>query len=236
MSSRNGYNKQWYEDRKRKGLCIMCENGIAAKNVFSCPSCREKLRLKRLRSIENSKGNGICTGCANVAVVGKVLCQTCLDKDKLRTKIRLQNKKDNGICVRCPNNAIPGFIHCQKCREKARSLAAKRKQIILDHYGQKCNCKCGCNVTKRNHLTVDHVNNDGHIHRKEVGFSIYRWIIKNNFPKDLQILCWNCNCAKQQYGGCEDEDMTAIRPNRLKKKRGMETPMPEVTPTHPNFI
>ena len=235
MYNKKVYHKQWYEGRKKDGLCITCENGIPVKGRVSCPDCLEKSRLKRLNVRETNKAKGICTDCANVAIQGKVLCQDCLNRDKLKTKNRLQVRKDNGICVRCPNNATPGFINCEKCRVKAKSLSRKRKQIILDHYGQKCNCECGCNVTRFNHLTIDHVNNNGHIHRTEVGFSIYRWVIKNNFPKDLQILCWNCNCAKQQYGGCSDEDMTATRPNRLKNKR-METPMPEITPTHPNFI
>ena len=33
--------------------------------------------------------------------------------------------------------------------------------------------------------------------KKEIGASsIARWIIKNNFPKEFEVLCYNCNCAK----------------------------------------
>ena len=31
--------------------------------------------------------------------------------------------------------------------------------------------------------------------------SLYKWI-KENVPRDLQILCHNCNAAKQIYGIC----------------------------------
>ena len=93
----------------------------------------------------------------------------------------------------------------------AEATAARKalKEKVLVHYGYKCNCGCGCQVANSNHLTIDHINNDGHIHRKQLGTKIrggqafYRWIVKNNFPKDLQILCWNCNCAKEFYGGCK---------------------------------
>lgn len=30
----------------------------------------------------------------------------------------------------------------------------------------------------------------------------YRWIKKNGFPDSVQVLCWNCNCAKGIYGYC----------------------------------
>ena len=232
MADRKEYTKQWYENRKINGLCIVCENGVAVKDRTLCPICLEKNRTKRSREIKEKKENGICVNCASVAVDKKIMCQSCLDKEKIKTKKRLQIRKDNGICVRCSNNAISGYIHCQKCRDKAKLLSRKRKQIVLDHYGQKCNCKCGCSVTRINHLTIDHINNNGHLHRAQVGFSIYRWIIKNNFPDDLQVLCWNCNCAKQQYGGCSDDDMTATRTLKMKKNGST---YPELTLTNPNF-
>lgn len=40
--------------------------------------------------------------------------------------------------------------------------------------------------------------------RKKLGGNsgrFYEWIIRNNFPKDLQILCWNCNMGKNVNKG-----------------------------------
>lgn len=74
------------------------------------------------------------------------------------------------------------------------------RNTILNHYGNKCTC---CNETRREFLTIDHINNDGNIQRKKIGNSrFYTWIIQQNFPKDLQILCCNCNFAKGFYGCC----------------------------------
>lgn len=37
------------------------------------------------------------------------------------------------------------------------------------------------------------------------------YIIKNNFPKDLRLLCYNCNLSREFYGG---EERTC--PHKLK--------------------
>jgi len=33
-------------------------------------------------------------------------------------------------------------------------------------------------------------------HKKEIGKRIYLWLLKNNFPKGFQILCFGCNIEK----------------------------------------
>ncbi len=79
----------------------------------------------------------------------------------------------------------------------------KREKIILKYTNGKLQCNC-CNVTGIEFLCIDHINNDGNKQRKEFKSisSFYSWIIKNNYPDTLQILCWNCNSAKQIYGIC----------------------------------
>jgi hypothetical protein len=76
----------------------------------------------------------------------------------------------------------------------------RRRMSVLKFYGGKCMC---CGETEPKFLTLDHVNNDGAKHRKEIGqSSIYRWVEINGFPKTIQILCFNCNMAKGLYGKC----------------------------------
>jgi predicted restriction endonuclease len=89
-------------------------------------------------------------------------------------------------------------IDCE--RVKARQLRIRLE--VLDHYDNKCAC---CGETIAQFLTVDHINNDGNIHRKNMsgsGSKIYFWLKKNNYPDGFQILCYNCNCAKGHYGIC----------------------------------
>ena len=89
----------------------------------------------------------------------------------------------------------------QKLLEMGRERTKKIKKKVFDAYGNKCVC---CGETTFEFLSIDHINKDGYKHRKELeGNSIYRWLIKNNFPKDrFQILCFNCNLARGFYGEC----------------------------------
>jgi|SRR6185295_644225 len=47
-------------------------------------------------------------------------------------------------------------------------------------------------------LCIDHINNDGAAHRKQVGWgSMAWWLIKNDYPPGFQVLCYNCNNKKK---------------------------------------
>lgn len=107
----------------------------------------------------------------------------------------------------------------EKCKEYARKQSKefyKRcRKIVLDHYGRKCIC---CSETIEQFLEVDHRSNDGTKRYKEsgrpkCGGAFYSWIIKNNFPADLQILCSNCNQGKRRNNG--------ICPHTVKHEDGI---------------
>lgn len=84
--------------------------------------------------------------------------------------------------------------------KKRREYGQKRRMIVLEHYGSKCTC---CGESEIKFLEVDHINNNGAQHRKELGsYKIINWLIKNNFPEGFQLLCSNCNMAKGRYGQC----------------------------------
>ena len=75
------------------------------------------------------------------------------------------------------------------------------KATVIGHYGGKCAC---CGEDRIGFLTIDHVNNDGAKHRKEIGKAgLYMWLIRYNFPTtyELQCLCFNCNYGKNHNGG-----------------------------------
>jgi hypothetical protein len=87
-------------------------------------------------------------------------------------------------------------------KKRLREYSVTLKTKVIEHYGGKCAC---CGEKEFYFLTVDHINNDGHLVRKEdkdmKGKKLYLWIIRNNYPVDLQILCFNCNCGKNANGG-----------------------------------
>lgn len=95
----------------------------------------------------------------------------------------------------------------ERIKRYTKERGIELRKIVLEHYGNKCVC-CGEKETK--FLTIDHINNDGGKFRKKRhtrgGTGDYYWFIKNNFPKDLQVLCWNCNMAKARYGLCPHKE------------------------------
>ena len=84
-----------------------------------------------------------------------------------------------------------------------RIYREKHKAMVMEAYGNKCAC---CGETEPFFLSIDHVNNDGFMARKHKlhptdTLNFYRWLVKNDFPKDFQILCMNCNFGKARNGG-----------------------------------
>lgn len=112
-----------------------------------------------------------------------------------------------GLCRTCPNPAAAGRTSCELhlALKNAKSLGRRQKLIaeVFAHYGNRCACP-GCSITEPAFLTIDHIDGGGRRHRDEVGsgHEFYVWIIENNFPKTLQLLCANCNLGKMRCGEC----------------------------------
>jgi len=85
-------------------------------------------------------------------------------------------------------------------KKKAKDRETKRQ--VVDAYGGKCEC---CGESMIEFLTIDHINNDGALHRRIVGKGrrIYADLIRLGFPKDnYRLLCFNCNIVRGFYGYC----------------------------------
>jgi len=89
-------------------------------------------------------------------------------------------------------------IKAERTRERKRISDRKRKLKVFTHYCNGTpNCQC-CGETIMQFLTLDHINNDGAKDRLKglQGNRMYAHVIKNNYPKRFQVLCFNCNWAK----------------------------------------
>jgi 5-methylcytosine-specific restriction endonuclease McrA len=119
----------------------------------------------------------------------------------------IENNYPKELQVLCYNCNLEKEIIYKSGRNKQNKSVSKQrdryrvvKAEVMNHYGGKCSC---CGETNINKLTMDHVNGGGIRHYKEIGVSqLYRWIRKNNFPPNFQVLCMNCNSAKYNYGVC----------------------------------
>jgi len=95
----------------------------------------------------------------------------------------------------------------EKYNENKRIENKRIKDAAFNAYGgYKCAC---CGESEENMLNMDHIAEDGSIHRKEIGLvrgksggnSIYRWLAENDYPQGFQVLCYNCNISKHRNGG-----------------------------------
>lgn len=91
-----------------------------------------------------------------------------------------------------------------KARALERRTTLRNRMAVLTQYGgnpPKCAC---CGEKETQFLSVDHINNDGVKDRKlhGGGTGMYRYLVREKFPRGIQILCYNCNLAKGRYGKC----------------------------------
>ncbi len=95
--------------------------------------------------------------------------------------------------------------HPERTREAQRRSHAKTKREAMEAYGGVCAC---CGETEPDFLSIDHMNNDGAEHRRQLGgrnyggTNMYRWLRQNDYPEGFQVLCYNCNLAKGFAGSC----------------------------------
>lgn len=105
---------------------------------------------------------------------------------------------------------------CRKCGTAVRFNKNRRaKLIVFNHYGGKCEC---CGISQIEFLSIDHINGGGTKHRRAVrlmGTNYYRWIRRNNFPKNLRILCFNCNQALGMFGYCPHKESIKYAEKKL---------------------
>jgi hypothetical protein len=93
--------------------------------------------------------------------------------------------------------------HGKEMKEWNKEYRDKLRLQVLSHYSPELKCQC-CGESHVEFLTIDHINNDGAEHKREIGGDPYlmNWLIKNNYPEGFQVLCYNCNLCKGFYEEC----------------------------------
>lgn len=87
-------------------------------------------------------------------------------------------------------------------KERVRQNSRRKRAAVFNHYSNgKVECVC-CGEKMFEFLSIDHINNDGAKHRREIHTeNLAGWLIKNNFPQGFQVMCMNCNCGKFRNKG-----------------------------------
>ncbi len=155
--------------------------------------------------IQIYKDRNLCTRCGKVRDrENKLTCQACND---YRISRGYNNKLEKfwgrqKLCLGCGKTRFPNRARCEKClvaiRSRSKKSHLKIKMLVHAAYGNKCAC---CGETEVKFLQVDHIEGRK-VEDNFCGGEIYRYIIKNNYPKNFQLLCANCNWSKGIFGEC----------------------------------
>ena len=183
--------------RQAVGLC-MCgrEPRLGMKQ---CQFCADQYARRQTQR----KAQGRC-GCGKFPEPGFAMCAQCRTKALERTR----KKREQGLCSYC--RLVPSIKGSRLC--EIHKAASKRRRLdlrleVIAAYGGCCLC---CGETEEAFLCIDHVFNDGATDRKKLKIGgLYRHVKKLGFPKDrYQLLCANCNMAKQTKGVCPHQVST----------------------------
>jgi hypothetical protein len=194
---------------KELGLCNQCYKHPRQEGKTRCQKClsrsptRDQIDQKKVRA----KELGLCTTCyTRHPVSGKTRCLECIEN----AKRNMERYRKDSVFREMQKKRSSDWNKNNKTHrnEQTRIRRRKIKELVLNHYGNKCNCP-GCDVKEPKFLTIDHIHGGGKKHRKKIGRyggDFYEWLVINNFPDGFQVLCFNCNCAKGFFGKCPHEE------------------------------
>ena len=137
--------------------------------------------------------------------------------------IQWEKRYKKGMCVYCGKKPfIKNKKGCEPCLAEKYSIQKKHltkdqykrtklyslkvRWDVVQKYGGKCVC---CGESRIAFLTMDHRNNDGANERRRLygaqtgaSRSWYLKLRRESVRDDLQVLCWNCNEAKEHFDVC----------------------------------
>lgn len=173
----------------------------------TCKQCLNERQRKRKQQLTAA---GMCSRqCGRPAESGLRSCKQCADKQSQSSLKRQKARITKGKCCRCgAERDGTSTILCNRCCSANGIVRRKRdaeiKTEVFNAYGGFM-CAC-CGETEVAFLTIDHVNNDGAEHRRQLkeesGSShLYKWLRRNGYPAGFSVLCMNCNWGRYINGG-----------------------------------
>lgn len=208
-----------YASRKKDGVCPFCGETVDDKS--RCAVCHQKhlnnnirqWKERRLGVLEHYGNQCVCCGestyeflemdhingggTAHRKIVGSHIIDWIIShKYPADFQVLCANcNRGKGKFGTCPHHATP-----QLPSSRHGKHARNKRLKCINAYGEKCAC---CGEHNWAFLEFDHINNDGKQHRIELSTEkMITWLVNNDFPDTIQLLCCNCNKAKGLYGQC----------------------------------
>lgn len=104
-------------------------------------------------------------------------------------------KRSNYICTPCFRQYGKQYHKSDlNYAQKQLNRYYARKSAVIHYYGDRCG---QCSEDEYEKLTIDHINNNGATHRRQMTTNIFDYLYNNLIDRDgYQVLCYNCNCTK----------------------------------------
>ncbi len=177
--------------------------------MVKCLDCSKDLPSGKFHKDE-TRPNGLCRYCKTCArkrqdttrhknreafvapTEGTHFCRDC-KQDLHVSCFTIDRAQKSGLCY-----------YCKACQFEQHQ--ALRAEVMAHYCDGPLRCAC-CGIDEMRFLCVDHIDGGGAEHRKSVvGGAMYRWLKKKGYPIGFQILCYNCNITKGQYGICPHQE------------------------------
>jgi serine/threonine protein phosphatase PrpC len=172
-------------------------------HMKKCNTCKEIKSLSEFHK-NHTVRDGHSNKCKKCTILySRKYYESNLEKHRQYAREKELKRRSAGLCLACGAKSKYRKGYCKKCYDLRLSAHKTRREtrrdIVIQHYGGKCAC---CGEKEPRFLTLDHINNNGSEHRRSINRGqFYPWVIKNGFPNDLQLLCWNCNLGKYHNNG-----------------------------------
>jgi hypothetical protein len=158
----------------------------------NCKGRHHSGACKRRRGISSKESKGS---------KGDVKAQKRRYYEKYRERINLQQReydarKKKRLAAMSPKDRADFLLRKPVSKREYRR---KLKAAVIAHYGI-----CPCGESRPEVLEIDHINDGGQDHRREIAPKHGRvympaWLKKNNYPPGYQILCRLCHDKKGSF-------------------------------------
>jgi hypothetical protein len=143
-------------------------------------------------------------GFMKLALINQLTCKRCGEtKPKEQFSIKqFFSRVKRRLCNACKKERAREYQKAWEANnQRGKRFRERLRTEVLNAYGNVCAC---CGEGEPKFLSIDHINNDGAEHRRQLAHNkLYSWLKRQGFPKDrYQLLCMNCNFAKGLYGKC----------------------------------
>lgn len=142
------------------------------------------------------KAQGLCLYCGSNAIPNQTLCTRCT----VRRRSRYHDRASKGLCVTpgCGNPTLNDRLCVDHRRQVVEGRRRYKAEALAAYGGPSC---VGCGETDDCVLSLDHVDQQGGVHRKTVSAAknLYSHLRRLKYPVGYRVLC--LNCQRRAYVG-----------------------------------